>query len=332
MSEEMIAERTEREGVTETDPNTIWGSQFDPNNRSRTTRGFENIGVQSNTNVVDVVVKLQEGVKAFTVKHMDGFIIFWHKMTPASRENFLRDIYPTIVQSLDDRYCIHNCEKMYENIYDRNLILTPIMTVEYLIDGDNLINLFREWASDHALIGHSADLVVQLRRLFKEGSYPLPELQTKKYNEELIIKKGDMMMLNRPDSFGNYVKIDKPEFVTISHAGQVCIYDMGLVLHLTEVSEVFENLHFLLSLLGNTIDEYKDEILGRGTAKLLASQMICANCSRTECKDGKVLKTCAKCVITFYCSPSCQSFHWKPHHQKVCKEIRRIQKEQGTRK
>lgn len=90
-------------------------------------------------------------------------------------------------------------------------------------------------------------------------------------------------------------------------------------------------MHFVIALLLNVIDEFRDEILEKKGSKMIgqSSMFVCANCLRTESEEGKGLKSCSKCLLTFYCSKECQKDHWKSAHKKECKEIVALRKDRA---
>ncbi|KAJ7675701.1 hypothetical protein DFH06DRAFT_977096 [Mycena polygramma] len=45
-----------------------------------------------------------------------------------------------------------------------------------------------------------------------------------------------------------------------------------------------------------------------------------AGCNKIEGRDIQKLLTCARCKVTFYCSPTCQKIHWKAH-KPVCGSV-----------
>jgi MYND finger len=45
----------------------------------------------------------------------------------------------------------------------------------------------------------------------------------------------------------------------------------------------------------------------------------CGSCAQPETTNSGKLKTCAKCHLVYYCSPSCQKARW-PAHKEKCKE------------
>lgn len=101
--------------------------------------GTENVAVTASNKAdpVEMANKLQLVIEEFWRD-----ITTWKAMNPSSRENFLQDVYPTIVKSLSDRYCIINGEKKYEHRYDTLLQLTTIVTVESMMSGNNLMDSF----------------------------------------------------------------------------------------------------------------------------------------------------------------------------------------------
>jgi hypothetical protein len=136
--------------------------------------------------------------------------------------------------------------------------------------------------------------------------------------------------MNAPErKFGQGIQCNDPDYlkapgIPVGDTGHYCnLYKMGVMCHPVEFNIVLENMHFIISLLLNVIDEFRDEILEKKGSKMIgqSSMFVCANCSRTESEEGKGLKSCSTCLLTFYCSKECQKSHWKSAHKKECKEI-----------
>lgn len=134
-------------------------------------------------------------------------------MEPTSRENFLREVQPNIVQSLGDRYTIINGKNVYERRYDTLLLLTPEVSVEYMMTKNNLPDCFEEWAHVEVLTMKSSDIVVKKRELYSQKLYPFDQSDLKKYKAELLLKKGDLMVINFPERmFGQGIECNDPDY------------------------------------------------------------------------------------------------------------------------
>jgi len=106
---------------------------------------------------------------------------------------FIRAVYYTIVQSLDDRYCycVETGRKIYENSYDHYLSLWPGFTVKHLVQESNFPDLIDAWCQFNYLANQLNVMVVKFRLLYRSNLYPRqrPELIN-----EAVVKKGDQMV------------------------------------------------------------------------------------------------------------------------------------------
>jgi hypothetical protein len=127
----------------------------------------------------DAILGMKRDMKKFNLKHGPKFTEWWTALPLSERQIFIRDVYPQIVQSLDDRWCLvggtsgHEGVKTYEGRYDRYLALLPEFTVEYLSEGSNLPSVITAWTeSDCALTGELSERALNLRQLCGENAYP----------------------------------------------------------------------------------------------------------------------------------------------------------------
>jgi hypothetical protein len=319
----------------EKDPNTIWESQESqyntfPSSYREINMTDDSLLLNYNTDATEATRSVHKTITSFWKKYSVQFRDFWLKMEPKSRENFLREIQPNIVQSLSDRYTIIDGKKVYERRYDTLLLLTPVVTVEFMMAENNLTDCFQEWAKEDALILNSSDIVVNLRELYSQGLYPFTQSELMKYKTQLDLKKGDHVVLNAQGKFGQWNECNDPDYPTARGTPvegtdfEVNLYRMGIMCHPIEFNLVLENLNFMMYLLINAIDEFRDEVLEKKKKALLNSSVfVCANCFKTASEEGKGLLPCSACMITFYCSKTCQTTHWKPHHKKECQKIKK---------
>ena len=203
------------------DPNSLWPSPWESATYCVDEELQAEIQVEAiNQNLDESLLGVKRNIRGFWLAHESEFRRFWTQMRQESRENFIRDVYPTMVQSLRDRYCIINGTKLYEGRYDRYLILTPWMTVEYLIAGDNLPALIEEWTADNALNLKASKMVIQIRCFVDAGIYPLSAKELEEYSRQRVPQMGDLAVMllggaltnSEENSFGSFTQIDNPDY------------------------------------------------------------------------------------------------------------------------
>ena len=207
--------------------------------------------------------------------------------------------------SITDRYCVENGVRVESRRYDRYLLLRNRMTISNLSEGNNLITMMAECCDPKYLLDAGSELAVAMRTLHTYRHYPLSSEERNRYNRELNLKKGDVMIINaKEEEFGQYIRVNDPKTLidgdgTLDPDGdRISLYHWGLFVHPMEQEHILEYLYFELSLLSNCIDEYKDEILGEESDILLKKTTFCANCDSDETK----LLMCGACKVIFYCS------------------------------
>ena len=209
-------------GAEDVDPNTLWPSAYESPTYSVDPEIEQEMLVEGTNRDVDMsLLGVKRNMREFWAKHESDFRRFWTRMRPDSRENFIRDVYPLMVQSLSDRYCVLNGAKIYEHRYDYYLLLAPWMTVEYLIHEDNLPKLIEEWTTDNALSVNANSMVVQFRQLVDAGVYPLSRKQREEYARQRNPQVGDTCIMlyggrltrSAEETFGSYMTINKPHEV-----------------------------------------------------------------------------------------------------------------------
>jgi hypothetical protein len=214
-------------------------------------------------------------------------------MEPSSRDNFLREVQPNIVQSLTDRYTILGGKKEYERRYDILLLLTPTVNVEFMIAQNNLPDCFEEWSEKDALAIISKAKVVHLRELYALGLFPFKQSELKEYKKQLVIKKGDRVVISEPGrDFGKCSEIFVPNYIEKCNIkvgdADANVYHMGIISHPVEFDIIVENLNFMMYLLSNAIDEFRDEVLERGNKMIaMSSVFVCASCSKAKSDEGR---------------------------------------------
>lgn len=300
-------EQSEPNPEVEFDPNSLWSSPYDTVRVSETPI---NIG-GSNTGMgiidssmladdpIEIVNGLMLGIEEFWTAGKDEFKDFWAKMRHESRENFIRDVYPTIVQSIEDRYCVIEGQKVYEGRYDRFLLLAPHITVNDIREGNALIDMIEGMASQQGLFFMATEQILKLRELVAEASFPLTEAEEEAMKREVPVKKGNLLVVNSPEQFGRYFQIDKPEMATKSIGGEVNLYEAGCLSHQYEFNIVLETLYFAYSVVAALLDEFRAEVQGHRKQKVSRALYRCVACG---VKGKASLRKCGKCLTAAYCS------------------------------
>lgn len=299
----------------EFDPNTLWRSAYDttgdtciavPVGDSSSEGGIIDSSMLSE-DPVEIVNGVMLGMETFWQKHGDSFKEFWTKMRQESRENFMREVYPTIVQSVEDRFCVLDGEKVYETRYDRFLLLVPHITVEGLWEEDTLPEMIDYMAKQEGLFCMTREMTLQLRSMIAEDSFPLTDEEDYAMEREVPIKKNQILVVNSPEAFGKMFKVQKPESITQSIGGEVNLYEMGCICFQYEFNVILETLHFAYTLVGALLDEFRSEVLGKhAKLKVSGAQYKCLQCgvkgATSGQAEGATLRQCAKCATAVYCS------------------------------
>ncbi len=306
-------EQAELTNEVEYDPNTLWRSAYDV-----TGDGYIQVpvgdaapgsgGIIDNCMLsedpVEIVNDVMLGMEIFWQKNADAFKEFWGRMRPESRENMMREVYPTIVQSVEDRYCVLDGEKEYEGRYDRFLLLVPHMTVEGLSEGDTLPDMIDYMAKLEGLFCMTTEMTLKLRKMVEDDDYPLTDDEDALMLREVPCKKDQILVVNSPEAFGKMFKVQKPESIYESIGGQMNLYEMGCICYQYEFNIVLETLHYVYTMVAALLDEFRTEVLGKhAKLKVAGAQYKCLQCSK---KGGGVegvrLMQCSKCATAAYCS------------------------------
>eukprot|EP01036_Dinobryon_divergens_P029766 gene29766-38909_t len=230
------------------------------------------------------LVSVKESIKKFNTKHGERFRRWWQEQTMTNRVKFIRDVYPTIVESPTDRWCLdggmtgNEGKKTYQEIYRQYVLLMPEFCVEYLSAGNFLPDLFNTWtANESSMAEEMNSRVVNFRRLYRRNAYPWPhpvQHYITRYQRETNLQKGDSMYSlstvgQGPCGFvadqklsSNQFIVQKPEII-LHGTGETVVevpgrpvmnlYEMGVFIHpfefhtLCEVFGVF--LHCLVALI-----------------------------------------------------------------------------------
>ena len=298
--------------MEEIDPNTLWEAAdkltASTPQRVETTRlpNDESMSISNialNDDPTEAVKGLHKNLSTFWKENETEFRSFWDKMYPKSRENFMRDVYPTIVHSLTDQYCYLDGKKIYERRYDRYLLLTPDLTVANLSIENNFPELVSSLVEEGALSKLSMHMVTLLRKLYKSNYFPFTKSEREAEIRQFNIVKGSTMVVNQPDKFANFISVDKPEYIKKSIGGEVNLFECGIISYPFEFDIVLENLVFMYGMFGAFLDEFRVEVLRQGkgkNVKICSPQYACSFCG-TAGSTVKLL-ACGNCGITMYCS------------------------------
>lgn len=283
------------------DPNTLWRSPYDTSVSDDTEQAAETTGgIIDNSMLSDDPIEIVNGVmlgmQTFWVKFGETFKDFWSKMRVESRENFLRAVYPTIVQSVEDRYCVLDGEKVYESMYDRFLLLVPHITVDGIKEENTLIDMLDYMAKPDGLFFMTREMTLQLRQMIAEDNFPLTEDEEDARDREVPVKKNAILVVNSPEQFGKFLEIKNPQMLEKDDNGELNLFEMGCICHQYEFNIMLETLHFAYTLLAAVLDDFHREVLAKHVK-------IVSKCSACGASGEEVaLKQCAKCKDAVYCS------------------------------
>ena len=215
--------------------------------------------------MTNFLCQAQASIAKFWTLHSERFVMFWEAMSAESRENFIRQACPNIVQCLSDRYCIMNGKREYRNDYNEVLILAPYLNVRDLSFKNHLIRLIEKYSSDSILVAESSDFVLKLRNLFALDIYPFSPKEKNIYLRELSSRKGDILYLNEPEvfRFGEIVEIDSPLTLLDEGSEVSLLYASGYLLYPIEFKKVSAILQSHLLLLTGTIKVFSAIVLSR---------------------------------------------------------------------
>ena len=226
-------------------------------------------------------------INNFWIKHSEKFASTWKIMTTTTRENFLRQVYPFMMQSLCDRYCWIDFKKQYRHDYDEILVLSPHLNIVDLVYEDHLITLIEKFSKDDALAEESAELVLRFRSLYNKNLLPLSSSDTKIYTRQIRIRRGDVMFMSDPSTneFGECVVVENPLHILQPEGGQAHeLYKRGFLMSHLEFKKVTENLAFMISLYNEVIFTITTQVLNKDASYMrnMASMSLNNNFSDAE--------------------------------------------------
>ena len=277
----------------------------------------------------DGIRAMKDALKKFNNKYKMEFSAWWSSKSLVERETFIRDVYPPIVQSLNDRYCFLGEDyttKTYDKRYDQYLALLPEFTVEYLASGSNLPDAITAWtATDTALNMELSTRALTMRRLCKSNSYPWSSPKDRETAlRQLNVQKNDranVIDMESDENFGEkwFTILDPVIFLNGSGdpsplGGTMNLFNMGIFILPYEFDAAREAIFVYLHLLSALVDEYKDDVLDSGcTTSLARGVMGCQTCSKNDSECNNSLRKCSNCLAVWYCSTECQKADWKKH-------------------
>ena len=265
------------------------------------------------------------------------------------RCEFIRQVYPVLVHSLDDRFYYGDGDSSGYSIIDKKFVhrpseggvarrkirtrdyerynaLAPHMTVVGLsTDPEVLPGLIVQMAKDSYLIDESREMATSIR---VDGNYPLSPKERKLYEKEKKVKRGDIVYMARNDrndaseeGFGSLVSVNEPATLingsgtTMVGSHKVNLYEWCFFQHPTEFREACANLSFQLHAVTAFVQEFLDEIATTNDKDTSGEEIFktCAGCHKTGAALGAALQLCSSCEMTRYCSTACQKAHFEAH-------------------
>jgi len=299
----------------------------------------------------EALIGAKRMLKRFMAKHGESFKTWWVNMPPPTREKFLRETCPTLVHSLEDRYCLSRTDvigpsptsRLYEGRYDRHLLLLPSFTVAHMAAGDNLTDLYTQMTRNNGNLSMACELGLKMRELFRNKSWPFSNVdEVIRAGRESQVKKGDMLVQLAPlafrqDSAGEFTSIDADDSLGHNYThivdvdafigpsgSEFAAYSEGVYLHPFEFEMARQVMCIMQRLLAAGADEYKREVLQvklsspMNPTQAASLAMTCTRCRRDHRPPSVILSRCSQCNAVFYCGASCQRDDWLSH-KKFCK-------------
>jgi len=255
----------------------------------------------ANSNVSEVIFALRRNVGDFWKEHEGVFKAFWTQMRHQSRENFVRSVHPTIVQSLRDRYCVQKGGRIYEERHDRDLLLAPKMTIEGLISGSYLIGLIDSLSDLEAMQNVSDKMVLELRRLCRYKRFPFTKDEQIKRDSDTPAHVGQTFVMQGGATFGLNITIEDANILAQIITEDYNLYKLGKLSYQYEFDIVSSSVYFIYTLVGRLLDEFRVRVLqitdGRS---VLDTSVVCGYCKASG--EGIALKQCRQCLSVQYCS------------------------------
>lgn len=296
--------RTDNFLIKSTDCNTIW---LLPNEKASPSWGSDDglsmlVPYVPNSTVSEGVLSAQQNLNKFWIVSKLQFVEFWTAMRHQSRENFVRTVHPTIVQSLRDRYCVKEGTRIYEDRYNRELMLAPKMTIEGLISGTYLIQLIEILVNLESLQTYSNKMVLELRRLNRYKKFPLTGVEILQRDKEVPPISGQTFVVQGGSSFGIKISISDGDILDQIATEEYNLYKLGKLSFAYEFDIVSSTVYFIYTLIGRLVDEFRAKILSESnTSSILDIKAVCGYCAN-QGKVGTALKQCRQCMSVYYCS------------------------------
>ena len=284
--------------------NSMWPSPYDQESTSWT--GDQGASMlrppHGNNSRSEVIVSLQRNVSEFWKQHDVAFKAFWTQMRHQSRENYVRSVHPTIVQSLRDRYCVQKGSRIYEERHDRDLMLAPKMTIEGLISGSYLIGLIDSLSDLEAMQNVSDKMVLELRRLCRYKRFPFTKAELAQRNNDTPAHVGQTFVMQGGATFGLNISIEDTNILAQIVTEDYNLFKLGKLSYQHEFDIVSSVVYRIYALVGKLLDEFRVKVLGSTDGRsVLDTSVACGYCSKLS-GEGVVLKQCRQCLSVHYCS------------------------------
>lgn len=252
--------------------------------------------------ISDVILTLRSNMNTFWKENKDSFRSFWTLMKHQSRENFVRSVHPTIVQSLRDRYSILLGAKVYDERHDRDLILAPKMTIEGLISGNYLIELIDILCNLEQVQKVSNRMVLDLRRLNRFKRFPFTEAEKVQRDDDTPAYVGQTFVMQGGAAFGLNISIEDANILAQIVTEDYNLYKLGKISYKYEFDIASSCVYFIYTLIGRLLDEFRVKVLHAADGRsLLDTRAVCGFCSKPG-SENVVLKQCRQCLSVQYCS------------------------------
>lgn len=285
--------------------NTLWCSPYDVG--SPCFLGDDGRSMSSHkdqSHLSEAILSAQIKVSLFWKMHEKEFRAFWFDMRHQSRENFVRSVHPSIVQSLRDRYCIITGMKVYEDRHDRDLLLIPKLSIEGLISGHYLLDLIEIVCTLESVQNLSNKMILDLRKLLRYKKYTLTSSEEEEMRNEVPARIGQTFVMQGGRTFGFRSVINDSTIIEHISSGQYNLFKLGKLSYNYEFKIVSASVYLLYTVIIPLLEEFKLKVLGIvefSSLNLQGKDTVCGFCGASESAET-TLKQCRQCLEIYYCS------------------------------